>query len=82
MIGFLTIAAISSSSDRLVRIDAGGRRLLFPTRALAGIFSWPRSCFSWAAPVGRLQILDDLGSIPFSRSNAKVRREVLQRGLW
>src|SRR5262249_24694305 len=54
----------------------------FRTSALAGNLSWARIFFSSTAEGGILWYSMMFGSTPLSRNNAKVLREVLQRGLW
>ena len=83
MIGFLTIAAISCSSDKLLR-DRCRRP---PPPSCAPACSPASSAGREAASAGppyraSSNIRRSSARRPFSRSNAKVLREVLQRGLW
>src|SRR5215472_12301654 len=82
MIGFFAIAWINSSSDSAAGSMLAAAASFFRTSLLAGILSWPISVFSCAAVYGVFRYSTIVGSIPFSRNNAKVLREVLQRGLW
>ena len=67
---------------QLRRVDPGGGRLLFPHQLARRHLQLTKKLLQLVCCIGSLQILDDLGSTPLSRSNAKVLREVSQRGLW
>ena len=82
MIGFLAIASISASSDKVCGVDAGGGSFLLPHELAGGDVQLARGCFSCAAVQGVFKYSMMVGSTPFSRSSARVLREVLQRGLW
>ncbi len=81
MIGFLTIAATSASSDNAFGSIPAAAASFLRTSLAAGIFSWPRIFFSSGAEGGVFRYSMMTGSTPFSRNNARVLREVLQRGL-
>ena len=80
-IGFSTIAAISASSDSALGSMPAAAASFLRSSFAAGIFSWPRICFSSAAEGGVFRYSMISGSTPRSRNSAKVVREVLQRGL-